>query len=123
MTDAVLISIVTSTAAVLMATVSAYFAHRAKVAAVETHEIVNSRMTSFMAMAEKAFRAEGVAQEKKDASVRAADAIVSRAAGVIITPQVVVAPGNVTDLAKAVEAVPDKTAVKVVEKLEEQKGK
>lgn len=59
MSDAVAISIVTSTAAVVMAAVSAWFAFKAKKIAGETHDIVNSRMTEFMEMAKKSFKAEG----------------------------------------------------------------
>lgn len=64
MTDAVSISIVTSVAAVVMAGMSAYFAHKAKVMASETHKVVNSRMDEFMEMAKKFFRNEGVLEEK-----------------------------------------------------------
>lgn len=74
MTDAVSISITTSIAAVLMAGISAYFAFRAKAASQETHEAVNSRMTEFLEMAKKAFRAEGVLQEKSDEKSRKAEA-------------------------------------------------
>lgn len=81
MTDAVTVSLITSTSAVVMGALSAYFAYRAKVTAGETHQIVNSRMTQFMEMAKKSFRAEGVLQEKKDAAVRASDATASRAEG------------------------------------------
>lgn len=73
MTDAVSISIVTSVSAVLMAGISAYFAFRAKAISAETHKIVNSRMTEFMTMAEKSFKAEGVLQEKTDEKLRKAE--------------------------------------------------
>lgn len=58
-TDAVAISGITSIAAVIMAGVSAYFAYKAKTIAKETHDVVNSRMTEFMEMAKKSFKAEG----------------------------------------------------------------
>lgn len=68
MTDAVTISIVTSSGAVLVSAISAYFAYRAKVNSKETHDIVNSRMTEFLEMAKKSFKAEGklegVAEQK-----------------------------------------------------------
>lgn len=130
MTDAVLISIVTSTAAAVTAALSAYFSYRAKITANETHEIVNSRMTEFMAMAKKSFLAEGAEQEKRDASVRDAAAIVSRAEGAAQEksesrleqldrpPQATAPPvADVSTLATAIKSVPEKTAVKVVEKL------
>lgn len=81
MTDAVSISIVTSTAAVVMAVVSAYFAFRAKAVAQETHTAVNSRMTEFMEMAKKSFRAEGASAEKAAEAVRQTAAKESRAEG------------------------------------------
>jgi hypothetical protein len=72
MTDAVVISAISSVAAVVMAAVSAYFAYKAKVTAVETHGIVNSRMTEFMEMARRFYFGQGKLEEKADEKARQA---------------------------------------------------
>ena len=57
----IIIQIIIGVAAVL----SAYFAHRTKKVAEETHEAVNSRMDTFLMMAQKMFKAEGVKEERE----------------------------------------------------------
>lgn len=59
MTDAVAIQITISTAAVLVAGVSAYFSYKAKTSALNTHELVNSRMSQLLKMAKSSSRAAG----------------------------------------------------------------
>lgn len=79
LTDAVSISIITSTAAVIMAGMSAWFAYKSKVTAEATkttaeatHLAVNSRLDLFMKTAEAAFKAEGVEKERKEEAQRKA---------------------------------------------------
>lgn len=70
MTDAVSISIITSTGAVIMASVSSFFAYKAKTIAEQTHQVTNSRMTELLALAKVSSKQEGVLQEKMDEAGR-----------------------------------------------------
>ena len=70
MSDLVIIEIAGNLATFLAVAVSAYFSHKAKRTAEITHTAVNSRIDVFMKMAEKAFKAEGVLQEKADEEQR-----------------------------------------------------
>lgn len=66
MTETVIISIITSMAAVLVSSVSAYFAFRAKQVSSATHLSVNSRMDEFKRIAEKLFHAQGKAEGRAE---------------------------------------------------------
>lgn len=72
MTDAVAIQITVSTAAVLVAGVSAYFAYKAKTGTTSTHRLVNSRMSQLLALAKSSSLAKGKLEGKKDALDRKA---------------------------------------------------
>jgi uncharacterized cupredoxin-like copper-binding protein len=81
-TDAVAISIVTSISSVILGIVAAYLAYRAKTTSEETHKIVNSENDKWKIMAEKFFRGEGAAQEKKEQVIRESAAVIATAKGV-----------------------------------------
>lgn len=116
LTDAVSIAIVTQLGALALAGLAAFISWR-------THKAVNSRMDEFKVLFASAKINEGVLQEKAGEAKRKGDVAESRVEQMERPPQFApaiarVAP-SVAEIARAVEAVPEKTADKVVEKIEE----
>lgn len=119
-TTAIGLAIVTQLGALALAGLAAFISWR-------TRKAVNSHLDEFKTMLAQAKINEGVLKEKAEEAKRKGDvaegllSVSLKHGGEVITPEVVIAPAKAAaaGLAAAIKAVPEKTAVKVVEKLEE----